>query len=195
MLCIVLCNHFRGKFVNRITFFLLSLGFLYMPTMQCMDSNEFNEHMKSVKKLIREGQLIPGNHYLAFGDMLLDSESETTETINEGINTLSVPVLVAHNVRGHKPHATNLNMPYIIYDDRAFEAPQKPQPSFNFVATKKIDGNPDLFAFAYDHSIIPAPVDRAAQYNEMKRFQNLELENSSDDMNADDEMSDSDSDN
>ena len=172
--------------MKRITFFLLSLGFLCIPVIHCMedDRETLEEHMDYVKHLTNHGQLIPGNHYQAANAQQAAAigSGESTEAVNEGTNfLLALPCLIPGRISAQ---VTNPNVA---------DVEQKKQPKFKFVTTKETDNNPDLFTLAYENGIVASPYDHEALYLAMKRFQNDVAEKSSTDVDAEiSEESDSD---
>jgi hypothetical protein len=183
-----------GNFMNRITFFLSSLGFLCIPALHCMENGQETprEFRAYVRKLNQGGPLlIPSKH---------TNNQQSEEAFSEGIIALlRASVLVGTSASAGNVQPQGMNQPIIIsYSENSLKLRQdvkpKPQPAFDYVTMMETDQNPNLFKFAYDQGIVAIPSDYVTQQNAMRRFENARAEKSSTD--TDSVMSDeSDSDN
>ncbi len=165
--------------MQPITFYLLSLGFLCMPALYCMEDGqetleEFNTY---IMRLNYGGPLIPGNH--------TNNTQQSEETLSEGVVALlRAPVLVGTRASARNVQPQEMNQPIIIsYNENSLKL-QKPQPALDYVTIMETDNNPDRFRFAYEHGIVARPHDHEALYLAMKRFQSSASEKSSTDTDS-----------
>lgn len=165
--------------MQSITFFLLSLGFLCIPALHCMDRQETLDEFNIYVRGLNQGGslLIPRKH--------TNNTQQSEETFSEGIVALlRASVLVGTSASARNVQPQEMNQPIIIsYNENSLKL-QKPQPALDYVTIMETDNNPDLFRFAYEHGIVARPHDHEALYLAMKRFQSSASEKSSTDTDS-----------